>query len=291
MKRVILTKGLPASGKTTWAKTLLRKKKGAWVRVSLDDLEAMCFDGWRFSLEKASPTQRNEAFLMGMRDLLILKALENNQHVLVDEMNLADDSLDYFTKLVEGLATVEVEDRFLSVSVEECVKRDLQRPNSLGERAIRKIYRKYLQTSTSPPAYLEGRPDCIIVDMDGTLALLNGRSPYEAQKCDTDLPNEPVVETVKKWQEAVDVVICSGRTDDAKEKTVDWLRSYGIEFKALHMRQTGDMRKDAVIKEEIYRDRIEGKYNVKFVLDDRNQVVELWRGLGLTVFQVAEGDF
>lgn len=228
---------------------------------------------------------------MGMRDRLILKALESNQHVLVDEMNLADDSLDYFTKLVEGLATVEVEDRFLSVSVEECVKRDLQRPNSLGEKAIRKIHRKYLQTLTLPPVYLEGRPDCIIVDMDGTLALLNGRSPYEAQKCDTDLPNEPVVETVKKWQEAVDVVICSGRTDDAKEKTVDWLRGYGIEFKALHMRQTGDMRKDAVIKEEIYRDRIEGKYNVKFVLDDRNQVVELWRSLGLTVFQVAEGNF
>jgi len=283
MKRVILTKGLPASGKTTWAKTLVRKQKGAWVRVSLDELRAMCFDGWRW--------RNHEAFLIEMRDRIILEALKNNQHVVVDEMNLTAESPDYFTKLVGELATVEVEDRFLSVAVEDCVKRDLQRSNSLGEKVIRKLHREYLQPSSLPPAYLEDYPDCIIVDMDGTLALFNGRGPYEGQKCDTDLPNEPVLETVKKWQAAVDVVICSGRTDDAKEKTIDWLRRYGIDFKALHMRKTGDVRKDAVIKEEIYRNQIEGKYNVKFVLDDRNQVVELWRGLGLTVFQVADGDF
>ena len=283
MKRIILTKGLPASGKTTWAKTLLRKKQGAWVRVSLDELGAMCFDGRQ--------SWQNDAFLAGMRDRIILQALENNQHVIVDETHLTREPLDHLIKLVDGLATVEVEDRFLSISVEECVKRDLQRPNSLGEKAIRKMYRDYLQTTISPLVYTKAQADCIIVDMDGTLALFNGRSPYEEQKCDTDLPNEPVVETVKKWQDAVDVVICSGRTDDVKEKTIDWLRRYGIEFKALHMRQTGDVRKDAVVKAEIYREQIEGKYNVKFVLDDRNQVVELWRDLGLTVFQVAEGDF
>jgi hypothetical protein len=50
-------------------------------------------------------------------------------------------------------------------------------------------------------------------------------------------------------------------------------------------------RKDAIMKEELYRQHIEGKYNIKFVLDDRQQVVDMWRGLGLTVFQVDEGDF
>ena len=283
MKRVILTKGLPGSGKSTWARSLLRKKQGGWVRVSLDELRTMCFDGGR--------SRDGETLLKEMRDRLILQALENNRHVIVDDRNLSDECLWRITELTEGLATVEVEDRFLAVSVEECIKRDLQRPNSVGEKAIRQLYRQHLKRSASLPIYRANLPDCIVVDMDGTLALFNGRSPYEAQKCDTDLPNEPVVATVQKWQDSVDVVVCSGRTDDAKAKTIDWLRRYGIRFKALHMRKTGDLRKDATIKEEIYHAHIEGQYNVRFVLDDRNQVVDLWRDLGLTVFQAAEGDF
>jgi hypothetical protein len=57
------------------------------------------------------------------------------------------------------------------------------------------------------------------------------------------------------------------------------------------MRKTSDMRKDAVVKEEIYNENILDKYNVLLVLDDRNQVVDFWRSKGLTCFQVAPGDF
>jgi hypothetical protein len=57
------------------------------------------------------------------------------------------------------------------------------------------------------------------------------------------------------------------------------------------MRKTDDFRKDSIIKEEIYQNEIEGKYNVLCVLDDRNQVVEFWRAKGLVCFQVAPGDF
>ncbi len=46
-----------------------------------------------------------------------------------------------------------------------------------------------------------------------------------------------------------------------------------------------------MMKEKLYRQHIERKYNIKFVLDDRQQVVDMWRGWGLTVFQVDEGDF
>jgi hypothetical protein len=57
------------------------------------------------------------------------------------------------------------------------------------------------------------------------------------------------------------------------------------------MRRAGDRRKDWVVKSELYREHIEPRYDVLLVLDDRDQVVRAWRGLGLTVFQVAEGDF
>jgi hypothetical protein len=57
------------------------------------------------------------------------------------------------------------------------------------------------------------------------------------------------------------------------------------------MRKTGDHRKDYVVKKEIHRKLIKPKYEVLFVLEDRNQAVNMWRQEGLTCLQVAPGDF
>jgi hypothetical protein len=59
----------------------------------------------------------------------------------------------------------------------------------------------------------------------------------------------------------------------------------------LFMRKNGDYRKDAIIKKEIFDNNIRGKFNIDFALDDRNQCCEMWRSLGLTCLQVANGDF
>lgn len=57
------------------------------------------------------------------------------------------------------------------------------------------------------------------------------------------------------------------------------------------MRPEGDIRKDSIVKREIFENYIRDYYNIQFVLDDRNQVVEMWRSLGLKCLQVQEGDF
>jgi hypothetical protein len=141
------------------------------------------------------------------------------------------------------------------------------------------------------PVYDSALSDAIIVDMDGTLSLLNGRSPYDASTCDRDPANQPVLDTVLLWQKSVKVIIMSGRTDDCRPQTEKWLAQHGVEATDIFMRATGDQRKDSIVKQELFDRHILNKYNVKFVLDDRKQVVQMWRGLGLTVFQVAEGDF
>ena len=79
--------------------------------------------------------------------------------------------------------------------------------------------------------------------------------------------------------------------DTYRPQTEAWLKEHKIEYIALHMRQADDNRKDSIVKSEIYETFINGYYNVSFVLDDRNQVVEMWREKGLTCLQVAEGDF
>ncbi len=87
------------------------------------------------------------------------------------------------------------------------------------------------------------------------------------------------------------VLLVSGREDKYREPTLRFLTKHQIEYEQLWMRATGDSRKDAIVKQEIFDRYIRDVYNIEFVLDDRNQVVELWRSLGLICLQVADGDF
>lgn len=282
MKKVLILQGLPASGKSSYARELLLKEPGRWVRTNKDLLREMAHAShW-------SPA--NEKFICNVRDQIILMALEEGKHVIIDDTNFGRNIED-IKALVKGKAEVKINDSFLQVPVEECIKRDLKRLNSVGKEVIMKMYNQFVKPKIKLPEYNPELEDAIIVDMDGTLAIIHNRNPFDVSKCDEDLPNQPVLETVYKWQDSVKIIVVSGRTDDGKELTEKWLKEYQVKYTALYMRQTGDMRKDSIIKEEIYREYIEGKYNIKFILDDRNQVVEMWRSLGLIVFQVAEGDF
>jgi predicted kinase len=282
MKRVIITIGLPASGKSQFARELLLSHPGRWVRTNKDLMREM--------LHASHWSNNNEKFILKLRDYIILTALEEGKHVIVDDTNFGNH-VQHIQELVKGKAQVEINDSFLKVPVEECIRRDLLRPKSVGKDVIMKMYNDYLRPQFQPISYNPNLADAIIVDMDGTLALMCDRSPFEVLKCDRDLPNQPVLETVYKWQDSTKIIVVSGRTDDGKELTERWLEQYGVKYVALYMRRVGDMRNDAVVKEEIYREHIENKYNIRFILDDRDRVVKMWRSLGLTVFQVAEGDF
>lgn len=145
------------------------------------------------------------------------------------------------------------------------------------------------------------RISAIICDLDGTIALNNGhRSPYDFSKVLDDEINEPIrtiLEAICK-ETYYDIIYVSGRDDSCKEDTLKWLDKndlpifydeYGLPL--LFMRKTGDNRKDSIVKEEIYREFIEPYFIIKFCLDDRNQVVEMWRSIGLVCLQVAEGNF
>lgn len=282
MKKVLILIGLPASGKSTYAKELLLENPGRWVRTNKDLLREMAHASYW------SP--KNERFIVKLRDEIILMALEAGKHVIIDDTNFGHH-IEHIKELVKGKAKVEVNDSFLEVPVEECIRRDLERPRSVGKDVIMKMYNRYIRTRPQVPDRDPDLPDAIMVDMDGTLAIMGDRSPYDVSKCGEDLPNYPVLDTVLKWQKDTNIIIVSGRTDDGQSQTEEWLKRYGVKYNAIYMRQQGDQRKDSIIKEEIYRQNIEGKYNIRFILDDRNQVVDMWRSLGLTVFQVAEGDF
>lgn len=278
-----MTVGLPASGKSTWAKALITQEAGRWVRVNKDLLREMCHN--------SKHSKSNEKFILKLRNLIILEALEAGKHVVVDDTNLHPKHLRAIRELVKGKAQVEVNDSFLQVPVKECIRRDLTRFQSVGKDVIMQMYRQFIEPKVDPPVHNPDLEDVIVVDMDGTLALMGDRNPYDVSKCDQDPPNMPVLQTILKWQETHKIIVMSGRTDDGKEKTKSWLKKYGVNYTALHMRTTGDTRKDTIVKKEMYEAYLHNRYNIIAVFDDRKSVVDMWRSIGLSVFQVAEGDF
>lgn len=137
----------------------------------------------------------------------------------------------------------------------------------------------------------------IIVDIDGTMALMGNRNPYDTGvTLLNDQPNWPVIDAVRAmWLLGRDVVFLSGRMDtgDCRRWTMKWLQQYlTYAHSGLFMRADGDYRKDAIVKRELYETHVKPRWEVTHVFDDRDQVVRMWREeLGLPVFQVAYGDF
>lgn len=135
---------------------------------------------------------------------------------------------------------------------------------------------------------------CVIVDMDGTLALFDkkDRSPYEDWKLEKDEVNVSlglILIGLNKVFPRLKIFICSGRdAGRSLEPTRKWLTENEIEFDAIFMRKAGDQRADDLVKEEIYNENIKGLFTVLAVFDDRLSVCKLWWRLGLPLFRVGD---
>jgi predicted kinase len=289
MKQVIMMRGLPGSGKSTYAKQLVASTPNTYKRINRDDLRAM-FDNGHW-------TQGNEKFVKRVRDVLIIKALEEGKHVIVDDTNLSPTNETRIRQLVEEFNkmhndSVQVAVKEMDVPLAECIARDAKRPNPVGAKRIRDMHRQFyaVKSLVEQDATL---PKAIICDLDGTLALMNGRNPFDAAKCEEDLLNEPVAKVLKTFQDlGYKTLLLSGRRDEHKPQTINWLAKNNIHYDMLELRDTQDNRADTLVKKDLFDAHILGKYYIEFVLDDRDQVVDLWRNqLGLTCFQVNYGDF
>jgi predicted kinase len=285
MNKVIITVGNVASGKSTWARAIVNKKDSDTIRVNKDDLRAMLNDGvW---------TGENEKFVIAARNALVLEALANFKDVIVDDTNLHPKHIEEITKLVEGLATVEINDSFLKVPLQECIERDLMRPEKqgrVGKKVIMDMYRKYIVPSLNKQqvSFNPALPTCIISDLDGTLSLFGNKNPYD-RDFENDEPNIPVVEAVKTLTEQRPLILFSGRSNKFEAQTRTWLKKQGIGYTMLVMREEGDFRKDTIVKNEFYTKYIENNYNVFAVFDDRLSVIGMWESKGLFVFNVNQG--
>lgn len=291
-QQITAMRGLPGSGKTTRALEIVEQQRQygrKTVRVNNDDLRAMLFGG-------TSEYNKTEAgILTDARKALIKRSLEEGYDVVVDNCNLFAAQADELRLLSQVTGAILAwEDLTVKVSLQEALKRNAQRPKPVDEKVIIKMAQDARLADAPPLAYDPpvDAPRAIIVDIDGTLALHGSRNPYDTTRYHEDTLNVPVARVmdmaVSKGHE---VIIVSGRDDTYRDVTIKWLARFGIKPTELFMRKAGDRRADSEIKREIFEESIRDHYDIQFVLDDRNRVVKMWRQLGLTCLQVAEGNF
>jgi predicted kinase len=304
--RVIILRGIPASGKSTFCKAHLSTyPSGSVFRINNDELATMLFGSSRGGSSVAG------AVLSQARmDLLrIALAKPDIRLVFIDNTNLQLRTVDGLANLAISLgAQVDVDDRFLTVPIEECLLRDANREYPVGESVVRNMAQKARQVKPwklkekfSLDAFLlevkpydndESLPSAMIVDIDGTLADMGTRDPFAWPLVGDDTPRAQVVKFVKeRVASGCNVIIMSGREDVCRAETQGWLDSHVAPGLPLYMRRWRDERKDSVVKHELFQTYIAGKYHIDLVLDDRASVVRLWRKLGFNCWQVAEGDF
>lgn len=289
-----MCKGLPASGKSTWAKEFIKGKKD-WVRVNNDELGAMLF-GETFAEGRSDTIDR-------VRKLFIEESMLKHLNIVVDNTNLHPKHEEYLRKLVSEhndteqyrpkpeLYEFDLKD-FTGVPVKECIIRNRKRDNPVPEKVIYSMNKRYLLKEGSTLIQDEKLPKAILVDMDGTMALLNGRNPYSSKGVINDLPNKPVVDLVNKYKADHKIFFVTGREISAREDTKLWLNKHGFPEGSYELHMRNGEPNDVDFKKQIFDRLLKDKYYVAFAIEDRDRVVNLYRhDIGITCLQIADGDF
>lgn len=269
--------GLPASGKTTYARELV--DTGNSGRINRDDLRAMVFNGvW---------TGKREGVIVDIEKAIAEVLIRHNVNPVIDDTNLTPKHREMWSGFAKkhGLA---FETYDLDPGHFTCVRRDNLRAKPVGEAVINRM------------ALNAGRIDflglpIVLVDIDGTIAdgshrEIHLKGPRKDWKTYYSLLSEDTpIDFIVRWVKelSLDHVIClvSGRPDTYQYETLGWLRKNHIPFNFLFMRAGNDKREDFIVKAEILEKL--PREQIQFAIDDRPQVIEkCWRAHGIKVYPV-----
>jgi hypothetical protein len=255
-------------------------------------------------------------------------AILDGKDIVVDRMNFSEGQRRRYLDVAKS-HSYDTAITVFHESLETCLNRCLWRTDHLtikdessARSALNTFFTKYERVQDSEADTVQRlwpdglKPAAIVVDLDGTLCdvahrrhFVNPPNPtdplapkpkkdwkgfFEAMSEDT--PNGPVADILIRYITADDndvrVVYCSGRPDNYRKTTWEWLNKHGLDFYSdLFMRPRNDQRQDDIVKEIILDFEILTRYTPYFMLDDRDQVVKMWRKRGYTCLQCAPGDF
>jgi predicted kinase len=296
--------GPSGSGKSKLAATMVMYADAPTVIINRDSLRESLF-GYSpdtiVEYYKRPDIKELEKQVSIFQDMMIQTALDNGKDVILDNTHLRLSYINDLKKYQVPLTFVPVE-----VDFEVALDRDSRRIRKVGESVIRKQYAEFEELKKvfdfkpwSPEPFLKlgtkrvlGGYNAFIFDLDGTLAInKSGRSPYDWKRVGEDLVSIPVKKVLTSLAEfGYKIVLCSGRDEICRNETEQWLHDNEISYRELHMRPRNDMRKDSVVKEEMWKKLVE-EYNIIGMFDDRKQVIDHARKHGFIVFDVANNTF
>lgn len=289
MKQCILTVGISASGKTTWAEAFVAEKAAVgevWRNINRDDIRkevfeiktgnSFCWNEWK------RPWEKDVFTLWERRIKEVLADPSKVDGVIVSDTNLNPSIRNMLFRKFEAVGC-DITLKFFPIEFEEAVKRDLARPNPVGSHVIAEQIEKYWDQFGDKYVADTTLPKAVIVDIDGTVAHITTRKIFDWMEVNTDRPDTMVCDVVRGLKaQGYKIVVTSGRDAVSRDLTWEWLKThFGFKPDELLMRAHKDMRKDTVVKRELFDAHIRNKYNVVLAIDDRPVVVRLWRKLGI----------
>ena len=315
-RQITVTVGAPASGKTTWAMKrmeMLMDRGQKYVWAERDDIREKYAARKNIAPHGKEWSKRDEEKVSATQTAMIVDALkEDDMEVLITDTNLNHKTMRRWENLAKEFNAELV---VVAFHTEHRTLFELNEQRKGHKRVPDKVMRDFIVKMVEQyPFPVNGsseikRPillgeyddfkeiehsDTVIVDMDGTLAKMGNRSPYDDHRADQDTVNKPVYDTVQALSAAgYKLLIMSGR-DEGRSRTVTrtWLSKNGVNYRWLLMRPEGDHMKDSVVKHDLLVKFIDQYGHVPVMaLDDRDQVVRVWRDMGITCFQVADGNF
>lgn len=273
--------------------------------VSRDSIREACGEYW-------VPSREN--YISDIEKDAVIAALEHDMIPIIDATNLNPKTIEKWKKIAEEykaeIEWIEVVEPY-KVALQRDSNPDRKRP--VGKKVLRNFYMKYYPHLIAPMSddrkmieFNTAKKKAIIVDIDGTIALRDNRSPFDYEKVYTDKVDHRMAHLLKNLinETEYEVFFVTGRENigNCYELTKKWLNDniyplqghdgfFPVDNWRLLMRGEGDHRSDEITKKEIYENHIAPWYDVVCVFDDRNRVVKMWRDLGLLVAQVYDGDF
>lgn len=271
MQKIILMRGLPGSGKSTRAKEIQSKNPGS-VIVSKDIIRKEI--GGNFSLRKEDDVNRREVNQA-------IDALRKKRNVIVDDTNMKYIDYSIWENIARNNnATIEIEE--LKTPWKECIMRDLSRFGTdkyIGEQVIINMGMKFGKIPEN---------EMVICDIDGTIADCSHRMKYIDGKVKDwdkffsevgkDSTINDVIRIIRKYNsEGKRIILVTGRNEDCRKQTTEWLHKNNIPFFALLMRTSGDRKEDYVVKCNILESYFKDHNKIIKIIDDRPQVIcKIW---------------
>jgi len=285
-QELIVSIGLPGCGKTTWAMDFI-KHNPEYYNFNRDDMRLMLQGRGRYN----KFTKVRENVVTDIMQHGVEAALKEGKSVIISDTNLDPNRNMDWNQIATNCGATYKEQLFTDVPMGLCLLRDSKREYPVGQGVIEGMFKKYRNVYWPKPAYNKDLKDCYIVDVDGTIAEMHNRRPYDWNKVGDDLPKTDVIDIVNTLSHNNKIIILSGRDGCSQDLTEQWLEKHGVQYDEIYMRAPGDSTVDYKVKEDLYNQHIKGVYNVKGVFDDRDQIVFQWRHLGLTCLQINYGAF